>query len=195
MISTMPLCMATNHEKVDIMDQTHFSRRSFLRQKTTTIATSAAFYGFFVNFDDHASNCQCSTCQGLKGDDGHDESCQCNVCSNANNMVGNHGKTCQCHSCMRLGPLAANAYERDVGDENRSPETYAMNLQAKKTNARLEASGFQLDSKEEEASRLSDAMASFSYDDSMSGKKYQTGKNVVGKGYKTNKNVQDGGKM
>jgi hypothetical protein len=59
----------------------------------------------------------------------------------------------------------------------------------------LEASGFQLDSKEEEASRLSDAMASFSYDDSMSGKKYQTGKNVIGKGYKTNKVVQDGGKM
>jgi hypothetical protein len=130
MISTMPLCMATNHEEeVDIMDQTHFSRRSFLRQKATTIATSAAFYGFFVNFDDHASNCQCSTCQGLKENDGHDESCQCNVCSNANNMVGHHGKTCQCHHCMRLGPLAANAYERDVGDENRSPETYAMNLQ------------------------------------------------------------------
>jgi hypothetical protein len=59
----------------------------------------------------------------------------------------------------------------------------------------LEASGFKLDTKEEEAARLSDAIASFSYDDSMSGKKVQTGKNV-GKGYKTNgKMGDDGGKM
>jgi hypothetical protein len=60
--------------------------------------------------------------------------------------------------------------------------------QAKKTNARLEASGFKLDTKEEEASRLSDAMSSFSYD-SIAGKGLKSdAKNNVGRGYKNTPN-------
>lgn len=48
----------------------------------------------------------------------------------------------------------ANAYERrDVGDESRSASTAAMNEQAYKTNTRLEASGFKLDTREEEQVR------------------------------------------
>lgn len=65
----------------------------------------------------------------------------------------------------------ASAYERDVGGTERSAETAAFNIQAKKTNARLEKDGFKLDTKEEEQARLSDAMASFSYESSTSGKK------------------------
>lgn len=61
----------------------------------------------------------------------------------------------------------AVAYERrDVGDESRSAITAAMNEQAYQTNNRLEASGFKLDTREEEQARLSDALASFSYGDS-----------------------------
>jgi hypothetical protein len=30
---------------------------------------------------------------------------------------------------MHFGPLSAAAYERDVGDANRSADSYAMNLQ------------------------------------------------------------------
>ena len=65
---------------------------------------------------------------------------------------------------------SACAYERrDVGDEKtRSADTAAMNDQAYRTNNRLEASGFKLDTREEEQARLSSAMASFSYDDATS---------------------------
>lgn len=66
----------------------------------------------------------------------------------------------------------ASAYERrDVGDESRSAITAAMNEQAYQTNSRLEASGFKLDTREEEKERLSSALASFSYDDTKSKKK------------------------
>jgi hypothetical protein len=67
---------------------------------------------------------------------------------------------------LSFGTLPAAAYERrDVGDEkNRSASTAAMNEQAFKTNNRLEQSGFKLDTREEEAARLSAAMTSFSYD-------------------------------
>lgn len=66
----------------------------------------------------------------------------------------------------------ANAYERrDVGDESRSAITAAMNEQAYQTNNRLEASGFKLDTREEEQERLSNALASFSYDDSTNKKR------------------------
>mmetsp|Transcript_2727 Transcript_2727/g.3877 ORF Transcript_2727/g.3877 Transcript_2727/m.3877 type:complete len:235 (+) Transcript_2727:53-757(+) len=81
----------------------------------------------------------------------------------------------------------ALAYDRDVGaDGIRSADTYAQNLQAKKTNARLEAGGFKLDSKEEETARLNEAFASFSYSsNSNTGK---SNKAAVGKGYGTNNN-------
>jgi hypothetical protein len=74
---------------------------------------------------------------------------------------------------------AATAYERrDVGDpKDRSPATAAMNEQAYKTNNRLEASGFKLDTREEEQERLSSALSSFSYESSTSSKKtgYRSG--------------------
>ena len=75
-----------------------------------------------------------------------------------------------------LVPSTANSYERrDVGDpKTRSPSTAAMNEQAYQTNNRLEASGFKLDTREEEQTRLSSAMASFSYEASTNPKK-QTG--------------------
>jgi len=61
----------------------------------------------------------------------------------------------------------AFAYERrDVGDDSRSAATAAMNEQAYKTNNRLEASGFKLDTREEEQARLSSALSSLSYDGS-----------------------------
>ncbi len=73
-----------------------------------------------------------------------------------------------------LIPEEAVAYERrDVGDDSRSAITAAMNEQAYQTNSRLEASGFKLDTREEEHARLSDALASFSYDGST--KKVQAG--------------------
>jgi hypothetical protein len=69
----------------------------------------------------------------------------------------------------------AVAYERrDVGGADSSAMTKAMNEQAYKTNNRLEASGFKLDTREEEQERLSSALSSFSYDGSTQ-KKKQTG--------------------
>lgn len=41
-------------------------------------------------------------------------------------------------------------------------------IQARETNARLERDGFKLDTKEEEAAKLSGALSSFSYDSSTS---------------------------
>jgi len=72
-----------------------------------------------------------------------------------------------------LAPGVAQAYERrDVGVEGQmSADTYAYNIQAYKTNNRLEAEGFKLDTREEEQARLSAAMASFSYDSATSKKK------------------------
>ena len=72
-----------------------------------------------------------------------------------------------------LAPAAAQAYERrDVGAEgSMSAATYAMNEQAFKTNNRLEAGGFKLDTREEEKAKLNAAMASFSYDSTTSTKK------------------------
>jgi len=91
------------------------SRRLFVQK--SGVATSAAFFGMFVNFDSHSDNCNCADCAG----DG------------AADSTGTHGLGCQCHPCMKSNnpfrPLAANAYERDVGGEGRSASTYAMNLQ------------------------------------------------------------------
>eukprot|EP00548_Thalassiothrix_antarctica_P002098 CAMPEP_0194130286 /NCGR_PEP_ID=MMETSP0152-20130528/1358_1 /TAXON_ID=1049557 /ORGANISM="Thalassiothrix antarctica, Strain L6-D1" /LENGTH=130 /DNA_ID=CAMNT_0038824755 /DNA_START=232 /DNA_END=624 /DNA_ORIENTATION=+ len=67
----------------------------------------------------------------------------------------------------------ANAYpRRDVGSEgSRSAGTAAMNEQAYKTNNRLESGGFKFDTPKEEEERLSNALASFSYNDSPQNKK------------------------
>jgi hypothetical protein len=74
---------------------------------------------------------------------------------------------------LGLSPTAAQAYERrDVGSEgSMSASTYAFNEQAFKTNNRLEAEGFKLDTREEEKAKLNAAMASFSYDSTTSTKK------------------------
>lgn len=79
-----------------------------------------------------------------------------------------------------LIPGSAQAYERrDVGAEgSRSATTYAYNLQAYKTNNRLEAEGFKLDTREEEQARLSAAMSSFSYDSATKAKKTGYGSNA-----------------
>lgn len=81
---------------------------------------------------------------------------------------------------LGLTPTPAKAYERrDVGAEgSRSAETYAMNEQAFKTNNRLEAEGFKLDTRDEEKARLSAAMASFSYESTTSTKKTGYGSNA-----------------
>jgi hypothetical protein len=74
---------------------------------------------------------------------------------------------------LALRPKVAGAYERrDVGDdETRSSLSAAFNDQAYKTNNRLEQDGFKFDTREEEKAKLSDALASFSYDASASKKK------------------------
>lgn len=116
----------------------------------------------------------------------HGPGCGCGACSDAQPRSG-HGVACSCPSCgdgggfAGLRPPAASAYERDVGGKDRSADTAAMNAQAKETNARLEKSGFKLDTKEEEEARLSSALSSFSYDgNSSAGKSSQK---TAGKGY------------
>jgi len=58
------------------------------------------------------------------------------------------------------------------------------------TNARLEASGFKLDTKEEEAAKISEGLASFSYDSNMMSNKGKGKESTAGRGYgaKTPKN-------
>lgn len=70
-----------------------------------------------------------------------------------------------------LAPREANAYERrDVGGPDRSPETAAMNIQAYETQNRLEASGFKLDTNEQQAATLASALSDYSYDPGTSSK-------------------------
>lgn len=99
-----------------------------------------------------------------------------------------HKTDCECITCDDFKtknlflPKPANAYyERDVGDEGRSSATAAFNIQARETNSRLEASGFQLDTKEEEMKRLNDALSSSAYDSFASSGSNK--KKNVGKGY------------
>ena len=135
------------------------SRRSFVAK-----VGSAATMGWLLNLDlPHVNGCQCGQCG-----DSHATDCQCGTC--AVGGFARHGVACECGSCAPLSfrPAAANAYERDVGGASRSPEQAAFNLQARETNARLEREGFKLDTKEEEAARLSEALSSFSYDASTS---------------------------
>jgi hypothetical protein len=64
-----------------------------------------------------------------------------------------HNINCSCAQCCQHSPCSmnsntfiVNAYERrDVGDENSSAETKAMNDQAYETNNRLERDGFKLE--------------------------------------------------
>jgi len=97
------------------------SRRAFMR-RSAGIAFSAATAGGFFNFDGHSAGCQCSSCSGTSD---HGDGCNCASCANGKD----HSLGCQCTNCMHFGPLSAAAYERDVGDANRSADSYAMNLQ------------------------------------------------------------------
>lgn len=84
--------------------------------------------------------------------------------------VGDHDSACGCAQCQ-IGPQVASAYEtKEIGGDNRSASTAAMNRQAIETNNRLEQGGFKLDTPEEEKARLSDALSSFSYDSTPSKK-------------------------
>lgn len=123
----------------------------------------------------------------LSGGDVHGSGCMCSKC----NSAGQHGPGCTCGSCgfaasfgLGLRPPSANAYERDVGGKDRSADTAALNLQARETNARLEKSGFKLDTKEEEEARLSSALSSLSYmyDSNSAAEKSTAGKGYGGKG-------------
>lgn len=66
-----------------------------------------------------------------------------------------------------------------------SPPLYLIfpEIKAKRTTERLESQGFKIDTKEEEASKLRDAMASFSYDSNMknSGKSSVAAEKSAGK--------------
>lgn len=115
--SSIPLCMT-------IQPMNEFSsRRGFIRSSGVLTAGTAA--GWFANFNsnsnvNHSENCQCADCGGL-----HADGCNCGACARNQHDLG-----CACGSCgLRLGPSAAIAYERDVGDNTRSADTYAMNLQ------------------------------------------------------------------
>lgn len=151
------------------------SRRNFVQVGT------AATMGWLLNLDaTHQNGCQCVECTT----NSHAPDCQCSGCASS------HGAGCDCAACNSapsfFRPPAAMAYERDVGGPDRSPETAAFNIQARLTNKRLEESGFKLDTKEEEAARLSSAMSSFSYDAS-------TPKQATGRGYggKASKNTSE----
>jgi hypothetical protein len=61
-------------------------------------------------------------------------------------------------------PPAAWAYERrDVGDETRSAESAAYNIQAYETNNRLEREGMKLETQAEQKASLTAALAEYSY--------------------------------
>jgi hypothetical protein len=145
------------------------SRRTFVTKAVGFVgASSLGWLSADIDMDGsvHASGCTCGDCSGAQPQ--------------------GHGAGCSCPSCggggfAGLRPPAASAYERDVGGKDRSADTAALNLQAKETNARLEKSGFKLDSREEEEARLSSALSSFSYDgNSSAGKSNQK---TAGKGY------------
>ena len=123
------------------------SRRSFLSQAAISsgLVGTASSLGFFLNFDQqgllqhgagcqcgycdaHDAGCQCGSCSGVEGGQ-HGAGCQCGQCLTE---AKNHPLACNCGSCLRMGPSAAFAYERDVGDDSRSPETDAFNRQVRR---------------------------------------------------------------
>jgi len=108
----------------------------------------------------HDANCACGACTGGL----HDANCACGACG------AGHSASCDCAQCsggfmgMSFRPASASAYEkREIGGENRSATTAAFNIQSEKTMARLEKSGFALDTRAQEQARLSEALGSYSY--------------------------------
>ena len=134
------------------------SRRAFLpRTAGAAAATALAWEG------GHATGCNCSNCNGV-----HEPGCTCLNCSG-----------------FAFGPEPAAADEGRAIKGNGTTESIeaAYLIQEKETNARLKASGYKLDTREEEAARLSAAMSSFSYDSNSSTGKPNFGKANLGKGY------------
>uniref|UniRef100_A0A6U4F2M9 Uncharacterized protein n=1 Tax=Minutocellus polymorphus TaxID=265543 RepID=A0A6U4F2M9_9STRA len=155
---------------------------------TTTTGTSSSRRTFVTKAAGFVGASSLGWLSGGMDIDGalHGPGCACGDCSDAQQLQHGHGVACSCPSCggggfAGLRPPAASAYERDVGGTNRSADTAALNAQAKETNARLEKSGFKLDTKEEEEARLSSALSSFSYDSNSSAGK--SSQKTAGKGY------------
>lgn len=67
-----------------------------------------------------------------------------------------------------IASLPSVAYERrDVGGDNPSPETAAMNIQAYETQNRLEREGFKLETQAEQKASLTAALQEYSYEPSV----------------------------
>lgn len=142
----LPTSEALSHQKALL------ARRALLAKAGTT-----AIMGLLLTIP-HEDDCQCGQCSS------HGTACQCSSCLDDGEQ---HGAGCYCGVCAPsfFRPPTANAYiERDVGPPDRSTLTEAFNIRARETNARLEKEGFEMDTREEEAQRLSVAMASSSYD-------------------------------
>lgn len=194
------------------------SRRSFLHKLTTStgIITSATAFGVLPNLENsnngshppppftpltsqHVAGCECDDCNSTPSSGGG-MGIGFNPPTKTKNNE-NHGIVCECDSChqdvtlplmRRYGPPPAMAYEtQDEDDIKRSADYYAQVKQMNETNARLTASGYKLDSKEEENAKINDAFASFSYDAATStskSKPSQKGGNKKNNNSKGNKN-------
>ncbi|GAX10797.1 hypothetical protein FisN_1Hh338 [Fistulifera solaris] len=85
------------------------------------------------------------------------------------NLHDSSGDRCSCRLCRRnnvfFGVAPVNAYERrNVGGDNPSAATYALNEQALKTNNRLEAEGYKLQTEAEQTAEAKSFLSSYSYD-------------------------------
>lgn len=80
------------------------------------------------------------------------------------NLDSLHDDGCACRTCLKIGIRHVNAYEkRNVGGDNPSAATYAMNVQALKTNNRLEAQGYKLQTEDEQTAEAKSFLSSYSY--------------------------------
>lgn len=158
------------------------TRRSFLKVPTALVTTTGVS-SFLVWTCDlpqqeeeqqaHGAKCPCASCASMQMTD-------------KDIALHKSSGNCECRACRRrsYGPPSANAYEfREIGGADRSAETAAMNIQARETNARLLRDGFKLDSREEEASRLSDALSSYSYSGTSGNSRSSQGNSKSGRGY------------
>jgi len=158
--SALSMSMSNNSS-----NQTPKGRRSFMGQAVTTAGLAGVASASFLT--DHPNNCACADCIGSTLF-GHPENCACGDCRSS--------------TSFGLRPASANAIEGVQGKEEGAKTNaikYAFEKQAEETNARLAKSGFPLDTKEEEHSKIQEGLASFSYEDAMGLKKTKS----VNKGY------------
>lgn len=125
----------------------------------------------------HEAGCSCPSCGTLLSSTQHAAGCSCGECASIRHGLGctcagcvsmQHDPGCNCGACSMpsMLPAAYAAEIRDVGaDGSRSATTAAQNIQARQTNARLEASGFKLDTLAEEEAKIQANLKNFSYDD------------------------------